>query len=96
MPKLVCDFDTVNEEANNLKTSGSDIKTAVSTYEGQIESDLSQWDAPSKGSFTTVNKGQITEANAISEYATSLGEFIAKASKDIEELDNQLATIKIK
>lgn len=96
MPKLVCDFATVTEEANNLKTSGETMKTDISTYKGNIEKDLEKWNSESKDSFNFANGAQIDEANSISEYAKSLGEFIAKASKAIEDLDNQLANIKIK
>ena len=96
MAKFVCDFDTVNQEANNLCNSGKELTTATSSYDTKITSDLSGWNSSASTVFSGVNKGQVAEANAISEYANSLGEFILKASKAIEQAETELSSIRIK
>ncbi len=95
MAKYVCDFATVSSIGQSLIESSGEMNTSIKTYSGSIESDLSQWDGKAKGSYTTVNSGQIEAANSDSQEMESLGNFIKGASEAIEKLETELAGLDI-
>ena len=51
MSKYVCDFESLKTIANNLKKHVSDMNTALSAYETNMQSDLSGWTGTASKQF---------------------------------------------
>ena len=95
MAKYVCDFATVSSIGQQLVESSGEMNTSVQTYSGSIDTDLSKWDGKAKGSFSTVNAGQVEVATNGSQEMEALGTFIKGASEAIEALETTLAGLDI-
>lgn len=95
MGKYVCDFGAVKSIATNLKKYASDITSTLTTYEANIQSDLSGWTGNAKETFATSSAAQIASAKT---YATSIDElsnFITSAVEAIESKESEIASINI-
>ena len=95
MAKYVCDFEQVYSIGEKLCQSAADMKSAVTTYSSNIDSNLSTWTGNAKTSFTSTNQEQVQTATTDAEYIDALGEFIKTASKSIQALEEELATLSI-
>ena len=95
MPKYVCDFQQVYSVGESLCEISKDIHDNVTTYSSNISSDLSSWDGDAKNSFVSTNDSHIENVEKDLKYINEFGEFIKNASKDIEALETELASLKI-
>ena len=95
MSKYVCDFGQVTNAGGKLVNAGNKLKNTASSYSSGIESNLSQWTGVAKDSFSSSNASQVEAMNAQGTYLCQLGEFIKTAAKNIETLDNDLASLEI-
>lgn len=95
MSKYVCDFDTLKSIATNLKKYASDMTSALTAYEANIQSDLSGWTGTAKEEFVAGSAEQIASAKT---YATSIDElsnFITNAVDAIESTESEISSINI-
>ena len=95
MPKYVCDFEQVYSIGESLCNVSNDIHSSVTSYSSNISSDLSSWEGVAKDSFVLTNDSHIENVEKDLKYINEFGEFIKKASKDIESLETELASLKI-
>ena len=95
MAKYVCDFGTVTSMGQKLCSSATEVSNAVNNYNSTIESDLSSWSGEAKSSFEETNEAQVAKTKKDVSQMNQLGEYIQKASKAIETLENELAALKI-
>lgn len=95
MAKYVCDFEQVYAAGEKLCSMAMDLESSVSNYGSKISGDLSSWTGEAKGNFTTQCEGQVQLATAGAQKANELGEFIKEASKSIQALDDELASLSI-
>ena len=95
MPKYVCDFEQVYSIGESLCNVSNDIHSSVTSYSSNISSDLSSWDGDAKNSFVSTNDSHIENVEKDLKYINEFGEFIKNASKDIEALETELASLKI-
>lgn len=95
MSKYVCDFGQVESAGGKLVNAGNKLKNAASSYSSGIESNLSQWTGVAKDSFSSSNAEQVDAMNSQGSYLCKLGEFVKTAAKNIEQLDNELASLEI-
>ena len=95
MSKYVCDFDQVNSAGSKLCSTAAKMRSDASNYSSGIEASLSKWTGTAKDSFITSNAKQIELMNSQAEYLDSLGEFMKRAAKEIQDLDGELSTLEI-
>ena len=95
MPKYVCDFAQVTAAGDKLVEAASEMTTATNQYASNIKSDLSGWNGQAKASFINQCDTLVGKTTQKAEYIESFGEFIKGASKSIQELDEQLASLSI-
>ena len=76
-------------------TVATNMTEDLGTYASTMESNLSGWDGRAKKSFNTSCSKEQEQIQQTAAYAQKLGEFIKKASAEIEKLENDLATRKI-
>ena len=95
MPKYVCDFSQVTAAGDKLVDAASEMMSSANQYSSKIKSDLSGWNGQAKASFSNQCDSLVSETVQKAEYIKSFGEFIKGASKSIQELDEQLATLSI-
>ena len=95
MAKFVCDFDEVYSTGEKLCSIADEMSSSVDSYASNIESDLNSWDGSAKGSFQTSNESQVQVSKESAEKIKSVGEFVKEASKAIQDLEEELASVKI-
>ena len=95
MPKYVCDFEQVYSIGESLCNVSNDIHSSVTSYSSNISSDLSSWEGVAKNAFVKTNDSHIENVEKDLKYINEFGEFIKNASKDIEALETELASLKI-
>ncbi len=95
MAKYVCDFEQVYSTGEKICQAASELSAAISSYSSTIGSDLSTWNGSAKGSFESTNASQVQLANSNATYVNALGEFVKGASKSIQQLEEQLASLSI-
>ena len=92
MAKYVCDTAQVISAGDKLCSTAQELKTAVSSYSSEMESDLSGWNGKAKSSFQSQCDSQVAATQTTCEQAEELGEFIKSAAQAIEDLESQLAS----
>lgn len=95
MSKYVCDFESLKSIATNLKKQVSDMNTALSAYENNLQSDLSGWSGIAQKEFISNSEQQISNAR---KYVTSIDElanFITDAVSRIESVEAAISSINI-
>ena len=95
MSKYVCDFDALKTISSNLKKQVSDMNTALSAYEANLQSDLSGWSGLAEKEFTSYSEQQITNAKKYINSIDELANFIDNAVSSIESAETEIASISI-
>ena len=95
MTKFVCDFDIVNSIAANLDNVSTNLTSSLNDYYSTLETDLSGWSGDAKSKFIASNEEKVKLIKSKLEDVTELSSFIKKASHSIQELDDQLSSMKI-
>ena len=96
MAKFVCDYAQVTSAGDKIIEVANDYATEAAKYDNNIKQDLSNWQGGSaKGNFAYQSDGATRVVASKIIRMAELGEFVKQAAKSIEELDDQLAAIKI-
>jgi uncharacterized protein YukE len=95
MAKYVCDFDQVYSIGEKVVSTVTELESSLNTYSSSIDSNLTGWTGDAKSSFSTTNAEQVKTSTADLSFAKELGEFIKSSSKQIQQLEEQLATLTI-
>ncbi len=96
MAKFVCDYAQVTAAGDKIIEVANDYVVEASKYDNNIKQDLANWQGgQGKGSFAYQSDGATKNVASKIIRMSELGEFVKAASKSIEELDEQLAAIKI-
>lgn len=95
--RIVCDFATVEKEANNIVNAADAMDNALKDYNSNVEKDLTGWDdkTSAKKAFQSTNTEQITNTNEHVTSVREVGEFVKESSNKIKSLEGQLAGLKI-
>lgn len=94
MAKYVCDFSEVNRIGKELRSLAEELKTCVENFDSKVQSDLSSWNGTAKSSFVDQCKAQKIIANSNAEVLGELGDFVMSAANNIQQLDDEFASIK--
>ena len=95
MAKYVCDYNIVITAGNKLVEVANELSSASDNYSSSVTSDLSGWTGVAKDSFTSTCTSKIKDATDRATVMNELGEFIVNSAKQIQDLDDSLASIKI-
>lgn len=95
MSKYICDFDALKTIAINLKKFSSDMSSTITSYESNIQSDLSGWTGTAKESFSQGLSSQIESAKTYAKSVDELSNFITKAAEAIEAKEAEIASLSI-
>lgn len=95
MAKYVCDYDQVKEVGDKLITTATNMQSSVASFSTSIESDLSSWSGAAKENFDSQTANQVEIANQNATKIREAGEYIKESANAIEELDNELAGLRI-
>lgn len=95
MSKYICDFDALKTIAINLKKFSSDMSSTITSYESNIQSDLSGWTGTAKESFSQGLSSQIASAKTYAKSVDELSNFITKAVEAIEAKEAEIASLSI-
>lgn len=95
MSKYICDFEALKTIAINLKKYASDMNSTITSYESNVQSDLSGWTGTAKDSFSQGLSSQIASAKTYAKSVDDLSNFITKAVEAIESKEAELASINI-
>lgn len=95
MSKYICDFEALKTIAINLKKYASDMNSTITSYESNVQSDLSGWTGTAKDSFSQGLSSQIESAKTYAKSVDDLSNFITKAVEAIESKEAELASINI-
>ncbi len=95
MPKYVCDVEQVYAIGEKVTQLASDMSNSINTYSSKIDTDLSSWTGKAKTAFQQTSSEQVKLANDDIKYVSELGDFIKQASRKVQELEEQLASLSI-
>ena len=95
MSRYVCDYKQVTNSGIKMCDAATKMRSAANKYSSGIDTNLAKWTGEAKDAFTSSNAKQIELMNAQAEYLEVLGEFMKKASNEIEKLDIELSSLEI-
>ncbi len=95
MAKFVCDYGSVKEIAGKYASLASEIESSTTSYESNINQDLSTWNGEAKSSFEAMAAEKIATSKAEAAALNELATFIKSAAESIEATDESLASQEI-
>lgn len=95
MAKYVCDYGQVTAIGNKLIENSNTLVDAANSYSSSIEGSLSSWSGAAKNSFSSQSSAEVDKVKAKADEMKAFGEFIINAAKSIQELDEELANVRI-
>ncbi len=95
MAKFVCDIEQVTSAGEKIVDASENMAKSTSTYSTNINQDLSSWKGEGKTEFASTNNDNTRAIASKITRMDEFGEYIKEVAKTIQELEDELAAIKI-
>ena len=95
MAIYVCDFETVEEQANNTCENAMDMNRNIESYMSGIQNNLSSWTGKAREAFDKSSETVVKKAQEEALVGKSLGEFMLIIKDAIYDLEQQLSNMNI-
>ena len=95
MAKFVCDIEQVTSAGEKIVDASENMAKSTSTYSTNINQYLSSWKGECKTELDSTNNDNTRAIASKITRMDEFGEYIKEVAKTIQELEDELAAIKI-
>ena len=95
MPKYVCDFDALKNTSKALRDKAVDLRSGLSSCEGNVDSRLANWSGSASEAVKENNESAYKVLNEDIDTIEVMADYLDEASAVIQAAEEDLASQKI-
>ncbi len=95
MPKYVCDFDAINSTCKSLRQKSEELRTSLSSCEGNVDSELSNWTGSASEVVKQNNESAYKVLKEDFDTIEGMADYLEEASNVIQAAEDSLASLRL-